>query len=227
MSNALNLAFVWRQMEDVLFPALRLSTHERALYVHLLRHSRLEGRRTVRVSRNDLARAIGLCASTSRHYLRALARKQVVRFLDRSALGCLLEILLPDEVTAALAHSPASRELTCAVREVERDSAGQPRAWPRTDHFRSPRFRARILKRDSGQCFYCLRPLRPGEWTLDHVNQVSRGGSDSASNVVASCVPCNWDKGQLSAEDFIRSMRRKKVLTPKQMRSRLRRLRSL
>ena len=214
-------------MEDVLFPALRLSTHERALYVHLLRHTRLEGRRNTRVSRNDLARAIGLCASTSRHYLRVLARKQCIRFLERNARGCLLEILLPGEVLDNLAHSPASKELVCAVREVERDAVGQPRAWPRTDHFRSPRFRARILKRDGGLCFYCLRPLRPGEWTLDHVNPVSRGGSDSGSNVVATCVPCNWDKGQVSAEDFIRSLRRKNVLNPKQMRSRLRALRNL
>ena len=214
-------------MEDVLFPSLRLSTHERALYVHLLRHSRLEGRRTVRVSRNDLARAIGLCASTSRHYLRTLARKQVVRFLERNGRGCLLEILLPDEVTAALAHSPASKELTFAVREVERDSAGQPRAWPRTDHFRSPRFRARILKRDAGQCFYCLRPLRPGEWTLDHITPRARGGSDHSRNVVACCIPCNWEKGQASAEDFLRSLRRKRILSPKQLRSRLRRLHSL
>ncbi len=214
-------------MEDVLFPALRLSTHERALYVHLLRHSRLEGRRTVRVSRNDLACASGLCASTARHYLRTLARKQVVRFLERSGRGCLLEILLPDEITAGLAHSPASKELVFATRDVARDSAGQPRAWPRTDHFRSPHFRARILKRDSGQCFYCLRPLRPGEWTLDHVNPVSRGGSDSAANVVATCVPCNWEKGSSSAEDFLRSLRRKRILSPKQFRSRLCRLRSM
>ncbi len=214
-------------MEDVLFPSLRLSTHERALYVHLVRHSRLEGRRTVRVSRNDLACASGLCSSTARHYLRLLARKQVVRFLERSGRGCLLEVLLPSEIVAGLAHSPASKELVFAVREVERDSAGQPRAWPRTDHFRSPRFRARILKRDAGQCFYCLRPLRPGEWTLDHITPRARGGSDHSRNVVACCVPCNWEKGSSSVEDFLRSLARKKILSPKQLRARLRRLRSL
>jgi 5-methylcytosine-specific restriction endonuclease McrA len=253
MPKPLNLVHVWRQMEDVLFPALRLSTHERALYVHLLRHSRLEGRRTVRVSRNDLARAIGLCASTSRHYLRVLARKQVVRFLDRSALGCLLEILLPNEVTAGLAHSPASRELTCAVREVERDSAGQPRAWPRSGRYRGQRFRARILHREDGRCFYC-RQVLPVEacrgassdppsrarrsnrhaadvssatWALDHVIPVCLGGDSTSSNLVAACFSCNSQKGQLSAKDFVLTLRRKHVVTSTQFSSFLRRLRSL
>ena len=227
MSNALNLVHIWRQMEDVLFPALRLSTHERALYVHLLRHSRLEGRRTVRVSRNDLARAIGLCASTSRHYLRVLARKQVVRFLDRSALGCLLEILLPNEVTAGLAHSPASRELTCAVREVERDSAGQPRAWPRSERYRGQRFRARILHREGNRCFYCRQVLPPDAWVLDHVVPVCDGGDSTSSNLVASCFSCNSLKGQRSARVFFRALQRDKVLTASQLDSRLNALRSL
>ena len=312
-------------MEDVLFPALRLSTHERALYVHLLRHSRLEGRRTVRVSRNDLARAIGLCASTSRHYLRTLARKQVVRFLDRSGHGCLLEILLPNEITAGLAHSPASKELVFAVREVERDSAGQPRAWPRSGRYRGQRFRARILHREGGRCFYCRQVLpvplgvrrldaalsshrscrgvssdrasgvrrldaaltshrscrgassdppsrvrrldaaltshrscrgasfasaasrrrrredppsrarrspkldnvSSATWALDHVVPVCHGGDSTSSNLVAACFSCNSQKGQLSAKDFVRSLRRKKVVSSTQFTSFLRRLRSL
>jgi len=214
-------------MEDVLFPALRLSTHERALYVHLLRHSRLEARRTVRVSRNNLARAIGLCASTSRHYLRVLARKLVVRFLERSGRGCLLEVLLPHEIVADLAHSPASRDLVFAVREVERDSAGQPRAWPRSGRYRGQRFRARILHREGGRCFYCRQPLPPDAWALDHVVPVCHGGDSTSTNLVAACFSCNSQKGQLSAKDFVLALRRKKVVTSTQFSSFLRRLRSL
>ena len=35
---------VWKQFEDLLIPGLRLSISDRAVYSHLLRHSRLEGK---------------------------------------------------------------------------------------------------------------------------------------------------------------------------------------
>lgn len=214
-------------MVDQLFPSLRLSTHERALYVHLLRHSRLEGRRTVRVSRTQLAIWTGLCVKTARSYLRLLARKHCVRYVERTGRGSLIEVLLPSEVALELAESPASKELVYAAREVKRDLCGQPRAWPRTDEYRSKHFRQRILRRDGALCFYCRRPLRPGEWTLDHVTPVSRGGDSSFSNLVAACFSCNSQKGQLPAPDFLRILRRKRILTAPQLHSRLRWLHDL
>ena len=222
-------ARLWVDIEDRLIPLLRLTTHERALYYHLLRRTRLVGRRLIRVSRRRMARVSGLSTATARHYLRVLARKQCIRFVDRGPDGSLVSVLLPEEIFAKLGpavpppadHSP----LASLPHLLECDAAGQPRAWPRSDHFRNDEFRARILKRDRHRCFYCRQPLLPGDWTLDHVVPIARGGSDLASNLVACCARCNWAKGLSSAEDFLRSLCRKKVLTRPQLRARLRHLR--
>jgi len=50
-----NAESTWKQFEDHLVPQLRLSVIERAVYSHLLRHSRLEGKRDVRFSIKELA----------------------------------------------------------------------------------------------------------------------------------------------------------------------------
>src|SRR5260370_2854304 len=46
----LNVKHLWKQFEDFLFPRLRLSITDRAVYSHLIRHSRLEGRPQLRFS---------------------------------------------------------------------------------------------------------------------------------------------------------------------------------
>jgi 5-methylcytosine-specific restriction endonuclease McrA len=218
---------VWAAIEDWLIPALRLTTHERALYYHLVRRTHLLGRRAVRISRRQMARVSGLSTYTARHYLRVLARKQCIRFVDHSPRGCLIEVRLPEEIARRSGAKPPPEQLALVPHQVERDAAGQPRAWLRSDHFRSADFRLRILRRERGRCFYCRRPLRAREWTLDHVVPVARGGSDRASNLVACCAPCNWAKGLSPASDFLRSLHRKRILSCAQLNSRLNALRNL
>ena len=222
-------ARLWIAIEDRLIPALRLTTHERALYYHLLRRTRLVGRRAVRVSRRKLAAVMGLSTYTARHYLRVLARKKCVRFIDRGSTGCLVTVLLPDEAFAELSRSASTEQLASLIHRppIDRDAAGQPRAWPRSDHFRNEAFREKILKRDRGRCFYCGRTLRPREWTLDHVVPVARGGSDLPSNLVACCHTCNSTKSHLPAEEFLHALVRSEILNPHQFRTRLNALRSL
>jgi hypothetical protein len=222
-------ARLWISIEDRLIPALRLTTHERSLYYHLLRRTRLVGRRAVRVSRRKLAAVMGLSTYTARHYLRVLARKKCVRFLDRGSSGCLVTVLLPDEAFAELSRAPATEQLASLTHRppIDRDAAGQPRAWPRTDHFRNEAFREKILKRDRHRCFYCRRPLSVGDWSLDHVIPVVHGGLDLASNLVACCARCNFEKALSPAVDFLKSLASKRVLSPTQLRSRLKTLHSL
>ena len=216
---------MWAAIEDWLIPTLRLTTHERALYYHLVRRTRLDGRRAVRLSRRQVARVLGLSTYTARHYLRVLARKGCIRILDRSPRGSRIAVRLPGEIAKRLARAPRSERLLFAPREAERDAAGQPRAWPRSDHFRALDFRARILQREGGRCFYCRRRLRAREWTLDHVVPVARGGSDHASNLVACCSQCNWEKALTPAEDFLRALHGRGVLSRAQLRGRLKPLR--
>jgi hypothetical protein len=51
-----NASLVWKQFEDHLILRLRLSTVDRAIYSHLLRHSRLEGKLRLRFSMAWLSR---------------------------------------------------------------------------------------------------------------------------------------------------------------------------
>lgn len=63
-------------------------------------------------------------------------------------------------------------------------------------------------------CFYCERTfsrLLPGEMdnepmvlrTKDHVIPKSRGGNDTAKNIVIACEKCNRLKGNMFPEDFL------------------------
>ncbi|HEX9759357.1 MAG TPA: HNH endonuclease signature motif containing protein [Candidatus Acidoferrales bacterium] len=209
----------WAAIEDWLIPALRLNTHERALYYHLVRHTRLEGRRRVRMSRRQAARASGLSTATARHYLRQLARKRCIRFAERSLRGTVLEVFLPGEVAARW-----PRSLRRVPPVERRDACGQPRAWRRRCHTPDAGVRARVFHRDAGRCFYCRRKLDVRNWVLDHVAPVGRAGTDSEWNLAACCAPCNWEKGLAAAEDFLRSLKRRRKLSRAQLRGRLRAL---
>src|SRR6202171_3339005 len=55
-----NAELVWKQLEDLLVPRLRLSLVDRTVYAPLLRHSRLEGKLRLRFSIRWLARHIRL-----------------------------------------------------------------------------------------------------------------------------------------------------------------------
>ena len=48
--SKINAILIWKQLEDVLVPRLCLTLAERAVYSHLLRHSRLEDRLRLRFS---------------------------------------------------------------------------------------------------------------------------------------------------------------------------------
>lgn len=51
--------------------------------------------------------------------------------------------------------------------------------------------RTDILKRWSHTCAYCGAPAEH----LDHVEPLSKGGTDTEANIVPACAPCNLSKG--------------------------------
>ena len=55
--------------------------------------------------------------------------------------------------------------------------------------------RLRIYMRDKFRCQYCGEKRSAGELTLDHILPRSRGGDNSAVNIVTACVECNNRKG--------------------------------
>lgn len=58
--------------------------------------------------------------------------------------------------------------------------------------------RKNVLKRDRHTCQYCGGT---DDLTIDHVVPKSRGGRDTWENLVAACVACNNQKGDLTPEE--------------------------
>jgi 5-methylcytosine-specific restriction protein A len=56
-------------------------------------------------------------------------------------------------------------------------------------------------------CYYCKRRIRlaksgctthtDDEATIDHIVPLSRGGKNTRENIVWSCYPCNYEKGDI------------------------------
>ena len=219
-----NAEHVWKQLEDFLAPRLRLSVIDRVVYSHLLRHSRLEGKRRLRFSILWLARAIRLSAGPTREAVRRLVNQGPLRLVERSKAGHLVEVLLPEEIRAchSVRRAPA--------RSLGRDGqAGGRQAvnLEETDFLQTRALRQSIHSRERGLCFYCLRRLTPSQKCLDHVVPRVQLGRNSYRNLVSCCVECNSQKGERPAGDFLRWLYRERGLTLVELTARIRSLDAL
>ena len=201
---------VWAQVEDYLVPALALTPTERVVYLHLLRHTRFCGERTVWVSKGAVAQGTHLSVFTARFVMRSLEHKGCLRILDRGAAGYRLELLLPEEIYG---HPLAVR---------------RPAAHVARPNFAPGRtVRRKLLEREGGRCFYCTRPLEERDCVVDHVVPLVAGGSHSPGNTVACCFPCNSAKRDLPAADFLQRLHHRGGLSDAELAQRLDALRSV
>lgn len=77
------------------------------------------------------------------------------------------------------------------------------------DHQRKEKLKARELRASPwwknqlarGLCHHCGQKFHPSALTMDHLTPIARGGLTRKSNVVASCKPCNTQKGHRTAVD--------------------------
>jgi len=99
-NKKLTASRIWKHFEDFLIPRLRLSITDRAVYSHLLRHSRLEGKARLRFSIAWLARGARLSTNPARWAVRRLIAHGALRLLERSKAGHLVDVRLPDEIRA-------------------------------------------------------------------------------------------------------------------------------
>jgi len=218
-----NAELVWKQLEDHLAPRLRLSPIERTVYAHLLRHSRLEGKRRVQFSLMGVGRNIRLSANPVRKAVRRLVAHDALRMIQRSKTGHVVEVRLPEEIPAAginRAASPAA---------AKKESAGirPPVNLEGVDFMKNKPLRNSIHAREREQCFYCLRHTPPSVQCLDHVVPQARSGRNSYRNLVSSCMECNTQKGVTAAADFLRRLYRERRLTAAELAARLRALDAL
>jgi 5-methylcytosine-specific restriction endonuclease McrA len=212
-----NAEHVWKQFEDLLVPRLRLSTTDRAVYSHLLRHSRLEGELRLQFSILWLARGTRLSHNVVRWAVRRLVAQSVLRLVERSKAGHLIEVRLPSEVRAArprrIARRPLSRTRAFDFEDL--------------DFLKSPALRRAIHARERGRCFYCLSRVTPSIRCLDHVVPRAEFGDNSCRNLVSCCQACNVHKRDLPAADFLRWIHRQRRLTDPELTARLRALDAL
>lgn len=211
-----NAEHVWKQFED-LAPRLRMSTTDRVVYSHLFRHSRLEGKLRLRFSIPWLARGVGLCGNSVRWAVRRLIARGVLRLVERSKAGHVVEVRLPEEIPA-VAAGPSDPRPLCPNR---------------TDHFeeldflKHPSLRRAIHLRERGLCFYCRGRLTVRTRCIDHVVPLAELQDNSYRNLVSCCRKCNSQKSDLSAADLLRRLHDDRRLTAVELTGRLRALDAL
>jgi 5-methylcytosine-specific restriction endonuclease McrA len=210
-------AQIWKQLEDLLVPRLRLSITDRAVYSHLLRHSRLEGRARLRFSIAWLARGARLSTNPARWAVRRLIAHGALRLVERSKAGHVVEVRLPDEIRATRRRSIGRRGARPLSRGIDFEA----------DFLKTRALRRAIHLRERGRCFYCLRRLTPLIRCLDHVVPRVSFGSNSYRNLVSCCLLCNSQKRDRSAGDFLRWLYRQRRLTAAELTARLRALDAL
>jgi 5-methylcytosine-specific restriction endonuclease McrA len=213
-NEKLNAALVWKQFEDDVVPQLRLSVIDRAVYSHLLRHSRLEGKPRIRFPVSWLAHGTRLCVGSTRPALHRLFDKGALRLVECSKEGHVVHVRLPEEIRGVRASKIA---------------AGPPRVvhavnLEGTDFLQYPGLRRAIHGREGGQCFYCLRRLVRRRRCLDHVVPRAMLGRNSYRDLVSCCHDCNSKKKDRPAEEFFGRLYRERNLSADELRRRLRAL---
>lgn len=213
-NEEINAVRVWKQMEDLVVPQLKLSVVDQAVYSYLLRHSRLEGKRRLHISMYKLGRGTRLSGAGARHAVRRLVAKGPLKLVERSKAGHVLEVRLPEEM----------RKLR--ARFAEAGSPHRPNL-EKANFWKDTALRRAIYRREGGACFYCLRRITARLRCIDHVVPQVRCGPSSYRNLVCSCGDCNAQKGEEEAGSFLRKLYRQGRLTVEELNGRLRALKEL
>jgi 5-methylcytosine-specific restriction endonuclease McrA len=184
-TKELNAVHVWKQLEDMMVPRLRLSVTEHAVYSHLVRHSRLEGKLRAQFSILGLARHIGRSTGPARDAVRRLGELGALRLVERSKTGYVVEVRLLEEIRAARPDGIGAN-----------DAGRAPQAGniEETDFLQNKALRQAMHAREGGRCFYCLRQLGPTVKCLDHVVPRAEHGRNFYRNLVSCCLECNTNK---------------------------------
>jgi 5-methylcytosine-specific restriction endonuclease McrA len=202
---------VWKEL-DALAPRLGLSVIDRTVYLHLLRLTHVEGRRRLRFSILGIAPHLGLSGGPVREAVRRLMDKGVLRLIERSNIGHLVEVRLPGEVRV-----PRGSRTGTGGRDKLPGGAN----LDEVDFLRTGALRRAIHAREGGACFYCLRRTPSRAHCLDHVVPLAEGGSNSYRNLVSCCMGCNSEKRVQAAADFLRRLYREGRLSKEDLSARL------
>jgi HNH endonuclease len=209
---------VWKQLEDAVAPQLRLSLTDRVVYYHLLRHSRLEGKRRYRFSIASLGHGTRLSLRPAREAVRRLVHQGVLRLVRRNKKGHVVDVRVPEEIRGVRFAAAAASDNERLADEARLEEI---------DFMLTKELRQAIHAREGARCFYCLRRLAHAMRCLDHVVPRAQAGGNSYRNLVSACLECNVRKGEKPADGFLRRLYRDGRLTGEELSGRLRALESL
>jgi hypothetical protein len=216
-NKKLNAVQVWKQMEDLLAPQLHFSLADRVIYSHLFRHSRLEGKPQLQFSISWLAREVGLSSKFTRDTVRRLIARGVLQLVECNCRSQhVVRVRLPLEVKGICAEKIAAHRPAPAPRVVINIEEA--------DFLEKQVLRQAIHEREGGRCFYCSRRITHHRRCLDHVVPRAKLGQNSYRNLVSCCLDCNSQKGERSAEEFVRWLYRERRLSAHELTGRLRAL---
>jgi HNH endonuclease len=201
---AVDVETTLKHCEDYLFPAMKMTLRERSIYYHLFRHTRLVGKDQGIFSIDSLATALGVSTSI-RDDLRSLHDRGCIRIEERSRIGHLIRVVLPEEIDGI----------------IPKQQSAEPVDFETIDFFEDRRYLAALLTRENGACFYCLRQIRPDNCQLDHIIGQADGMNNSFRNIVVACHECNTTKQAKEAFDFVRYLYRRGVLSQSELEGRL------
>jgi hypothetical protein len=194
---------IYTEIEDLLIPHYQFDIWERGLYLYLLNQTRLRGLESATIPLSTISAALSCSDWQSRKTIRVLGDKGVIE-LEQTRKGHAVKVLLPTE----LGIQPV------AEQEKKRDIED-------IDFFKNREFVSELIAREKGQCFYCLSDISLENCELDHVVSQLNGGNNSYKNIVASCHKCNTRKLATEAEDYLRSIFRKGMLSDSELEGRL------
>ena len=219
-TKPLNAAQIWKDFEDFLCPNLTLSVYDRAVYSHLLRHTRLENKPEVQISIEKLSVGSAMSRSGAREALRRLEARGVLQLIRHGyQTRHVIRLKLPSEVQGVRATKNNSAQSAFVARY---------RADMETvDFLRYQNLRRSIHQRENGKCFYCLRGLTTHNRCLDHVVPQANLGGNSYRNLVSCCFDCNSRKKEGPAQELLRWLFRERRLSAYEFRARLRALQAL
>jgi 5-methylcytosine-specific restriction endonuclease McrA len=208
---------VWKQMEDLLAPQLNFSLADRVIYSHLFRHSRLEGKLQLQFSISWLARSVGLSTKFTRDTVRRLIARGVLHLVECNCRAQhVVRLRLPLEVKGVSAEKIAAHRPVPATRVVINIEEA--------DFLEKQVLRQALHEREGGRCFYCSRRITHHRRCLDHVVPRAELRQNSYRNLVSCCLECNSQKGERSAEEFVRWLYRERRLSFDEQTGRLRAL---
>lgn len=190
--DALELPNLIAQVVDYLQP--KLFPYEAAIYWHMFRHSiAANGTQRVRVSVRGLCSGVitsnsgqseKLSYGTVQDSLRGLEEKNAIRRDgDTNRFGTPYLVLLPEEISWCLdlmKQEQADKQIRRPVDEKNE-----------VDYYNIDENRLKVFERDGYKCKYCEKLLTRFSATLDHIQPVSKGGTNAIDNLVTTCLHCN------------------------------------